>query len=165
VRGEPPTTSAARGEGLGARPRRIRTRASGFTLVEVIVAFAVAIALLGTLYSIWGTALKRSDRARYATLGVLHAESLLERLGIEWAFTPERRGRLPIGREESMDYVLTSAPVFAEEFKASLDAARPAPDERPVAYRVTLSVQSTRLGQPITVERLYLNSRPEATGP
>lgn len=52
-------------------------RARGFTLVEVVVAFAILALALGALYESFGGALRRSASASRDELSMLRAESLL----------------------------------------------------------------------------------------
>jgi general secretion pathway protein I len=56
---------------------RLRHREGGFTLIEVVVAFAILALSLGALYESFGGSLKRSGAARQQDLAALRAESLL----------------------------------------------------------------------------------------
>ena len=54
-----------------------RRRQGGFTLIEVVVAFAILALSLGALYQSFGESLRRGGEARQAELATLRAESLL----------------------------------------------------------------------------------------
>lgn len=54
-----------------------RRRQRGFTLIEVVVAFAILALSLGALYESFGDSLRRGGEARQAELATLRAESLL----------------------------------------------------------------------------------------
>src|SRR5688572_901092 len=70
-------------------PRRTR----GFTLIEVVVAFAILALSLGALYEAFGGSLKRSGAAAQRELAALRAESLLaEYRGSGGLLPKERRG-------------------------------------------------------------------------
>ena len=60
-------------------PRADRA-ASGFTLIEVLVAFAIATLLLGALYQVFSTGLRSSASAEHYANAVLLAESGLDAL-------------------------------------------------------------------------------------
>lgn len=60
-------------------PRADRS-ASGFTLIEVLVAFAIATLLLGALYQVFSTGLRSSASAEHYAEAVLLAESGLDAL-------------------------------------------------------------------------------------
>jgi general secretion pathway protein I len=66
---------------MTARPRRRGNPEAGFTLIEIVVAFAVAALLLGALYQIFSTALRSGATAEHYSRAVLLAESALEASG------------------------------------------------------------------------------------
>ena len=69
--------------------RRADNRSTaGFTLVEILVAFSVAVLLLGTLYRIFSTGLQLGSAAEDYSRAVLIAESELEVLGAVEALAP-----------------------------------------------------------------------------
>jgi general secretion pathway protein I len=57
-------------------------RSGGFTLLEVIVAFAILSLSLGVIYQVFGQGLKAADQAEKFTLATLRAQSLLAEVGI-----------------------------------------------------------------------------------
>ena len=57
--------------------RRPQNSQSGFTLLEVVVAFAVAALALGAVFHVYGTAFGGSERAERLTIALLAAESKL----------------------------------------------------------------------------------------
>lgn len=79
-------------------PGKRTDRRSGFTLIEALVAFIIAILLLGALLPVFRAALDGTARAEAETRAVLLAESLLESMGATSspAFG-EQSGELPDG--------------------------------------------------------------------
>jgi general secretion pathway protein I len=70
-------------------PRRQR----GYTLLEVVVAFAILVLSLGALYESFSMTLRRSEKAGNRIRAVLLAESLRDRLGVELPLSqPEDEG-------------------------------------------------------------------------
>ena len=59
---------------------RADSAASGFTLIEVLVAFAIATLLLGALYEVFSTGLRSSASAEHYADAVLLAESGVDAL-------------------------------------------------------------------------------------
>ena len=123
---------------------------SGFTLIEVIVAFAITILVIGALYTAWGGALARSDRARGEALAVLHAESLLERAGLEWPLDG-------LAREESL------AGAFRGEVVATKRLRAAAPESPLRLFDVTVTVQSADARPPVVLRRVMAETDPRPT--
>jgi general secretion pathway protein I len=68
---------------------------SGFTLVEILVAFTIAALLLSALYQIFSTGLHSASMAKDYSNAVLLAESALEVFGVEEALVAgESRDRI-----------------------------------------------------------------------
>lgn len=65
-----------------------RDRRGGFTLLEVLVAFAVLAVGLGVAFEIFATGLRGARSADALTRAVLIAESRLARVGVETELTP-----------------------------------------------------------------------------
>lgn len=63
-------------------------RARGFTLLEVLVAFAVLAVALGVAFEIFATGLRSGRAADALTRAALIAESELARVGVETKLTP-----------------------------------------------------------------------------
>ncbi len=63
-------------------------RRRGFTLLEVLVAFAVLAVALGVAFEIFATGLRGARSADALTRAVLIAESRLARIGVETELTP-----------------------------------------------------------------------------
>ncbi len=55
----------------------------GFTLIEVLIAFAVLAMLLGAIYQTFSTGLIASARAERRAVAALHAQSVLAALGAD----------------------------------------------------------------------------------
>ncbi len=138
-------------------PRRKRSarraEAAGFTLIEVLVAFAIAALLLVPLLRLFSggtTALTRSERAATAALW---AETVLDARTGETPLAPgSEEGELPGGYHWRRTVALYS------------DAAMspPQPAAPLVAYDVTLSVSWRERGQTraVTLETLKLAPPP-----
>ena len=58
-------------------------RNKGFTLIEVLVAFAILALVLGTVLRSLSTGLSHERTAKLATARVLEARSILDRLGLD----------------------------------------------------------------------------------
>jgi general secretion pathway protein I len=68
-------------------------RQQGFTLIEMVVAFAILVLALTVLYGIFESTLSRSRHDARLSEGTLIAQSLLARAGTEWPLdTVTRRG-------------------------------------------------------------------------
>lgn len=65
-------------------------REAGFTLVEVVVAFAIAAMVLGGLYTLMGGALRGEARATARDQALAAARAHLEAIGIEEPLAPGR---------------------------------------------------------------------------
>jgi general secretion pathway protein I len=59
-------------------------RSSGFTLIEMVIAFAILGLTLTVLYNVFENALSRSRRDARLSESILVAQSLLARAGVEW---------------------------------------------------------------------------------
>lgn len=71
----------------------ISRRQQGFTLIEVIVAFAIFALSIGAIFEVFSEAVHTSERVRERDLAWLTAQSVLSRLRIEEAPWPsEQRG-------------------------------------------------------------------------
>jgi Prokaryotic N-terminal methylation motif len=62
------------------------SRDKGFTLIETVIAFAILVLSLPVLYSALAGSLARSRHDRYLSEGILLAQSLLARAGVERPF-------------------------------------------------------------------------------
>ena len=73
-----------------------RNPGSGFTLIEVVVAFAILALVLGVVFEAVGTNARNARLAERYTIATLWAESKLAALGIETGLVAgETQGRLP----------------------------------------------------------------------
>jgi len=61
---------------------------TGFTLLEVLVAFTILSLTLGVLLQLFGTGLRNAGVSEDYTRAVLHAESLLAAVGVEEPLEP-----------------------------------------------------------------------------
>ena len=94
-----------------------RTGQRGFTLLEVLVAFAILGISLGVLLQAFATGLRNTALAEEYTLATLHAESVLAMIGIE---EPLQEGDL---QGEIDDKFAWRAVVTVFEDEASDDSA------------------------------------------
>ena len=78
------------GRSLSTIDRPPTDRRGGFTLLEVLVAFAVLAVALGVAFEIFATGLRGARSADALTRAVLIAESRLARVGTETELTPGR---------------------------------------------------------------------------
>jgi general secretion pathway protein I len=75
-----------------------RKRNSGFTLIEVLIAFAILALVLGVVFRTLSTGLSHERTAGLVTARVLEARSILERLGADLALEEGTiEGRLATG--------------------------------------------------------------------
>ncbi len=75
-----------------------RKRNSGFTLIEVLIAFAILALVLGVVFRTLATGLSHERTAGLVTARVLEARSILERLGADVALEEGTiEGRLATG--------------------------------------------------------------------
>jgi general secretion pathway protein I len=90
----------------------VRSQQGGFTLIEVVVAFAILALSLGALYESFGGSLRRSAAASKRELAALRAESLLaEFRGSDGHAPAPRSGR---DKNEGMEWRIVSKPYPAE---------------------------------------------------
>lgn len=74
-----------------------RNSGSGFTLIEVVVAFAILALVLGVVFEAVGTNARNARLAEQYTVATLWAESKLAALGIETDLVAgETQGQLPV---------------------------------------------------------------------
>jgi general secretion pathway protein I len=77
----------------------MKQREAGFTLVEVVVAFAIVALVLGGLYHLMADALRGETRAKVHEQALALASAHLEAIGIEQALAPgETTGVYVTGR-------------------------------------------------------------------
>ena len=75
-------------------------RQQGFTLIEVVVAFAILALSLGALYESFGGSLKRGASARRQELATLRAESLLSEFRGSGGLLPQEK----TGRDDELGF-------------------------------------------------------------
>ncbi len=80
-----------------------RKQNSGFTLIEVLIAFAILAMVLGVVFRTLSTGLSHERTAGLVTARVLEARSILERLGADIALEEGTiEGRLATGEPWSL---------------------------------------------------------------
>lgn len=102
--------------------------ASGFTLIEVLVAFAVATLMLAALYQVFSVGLRASSTAENYANAVLLAQSGLETLAGAPVAVGDKRDRIgPYERRISIrarpDLVRTGAQPFVAPFEVEVRVA------------------------------------------
>lgn len=139
-------------------------RPRGFSLIEVLLAFSLLAASLGILIAILSSGLAQVKNAGDATEATLHAQSLLDELGVLEPIAPGRsEGELDRGRYRwDMDITevedpapLTPAdPDAAPVETVGLQAASP-----PVLYRVQLDLHWGEAGYERSLRFATLRAR------
>lgn len=120
-------------------------RQRGFSLLEVILAFALLSAGLGILIAILSGGLAQVRNAGDATEATLHAQSLIDELGVLAPIRPRRdRGEFDDGRyrwELQISEVEDPGPVDEPAAgMAPIESVGLQPAGAPVLYRVQLDV-------------------------
>jgi general secretion pathway protein I len=128
---------------------RARRGQGGFTLIEVVVAFAILALSLGALYESFGGALRRSATAGKREFAALRAESLLAEYRGSGGSLPARTGS---DAELDLEWRVTTKPYPAElsEHSAWVAEAVTVEVSWGKAKRQALSLQSVEMirGQP-----------------
>ena len=101
------------------RPKRNK----GFTLVEVLIAFAILAVVLGIVFRTLSTGLSHERIADLTTARVLEARSILDRLGIDIPLEEGiTEGRMATGEVWTMTVSLTEPAASDEIRSATLNA-------------------------------------------
>ncbi|HEX8031926.1 MAG TPA: prepilin-type N-terminal cleavage/methylation domain-containing protein [Vicinamibacterales bacterium] len=125
---------------------------SGFTLIEILVAFTVAALLLGALYQIFSTGLRSASATEDYSNAILLAESALEVFGVEEALVPgESRDR--IDQKYQRRVVVRPRPDLL-----SRSIARPA--VTPYEVEVDITWQNGRQARSVSLATVRLGSPP-----
>jgi general secretion pathway protein I len=125
---------------------------SGFTLIEILVAFTVATLLLGALYQIFSAGLRSASTAEDYSNAILLAESALEVFGVEEALvTGESRDR--IGQKYQRHVVVRPRPDLL-----SRSIVRPA--VTPYEVEVDITWQNGRQARSVSLSTIRLGSPP-----
>jgi general secretion pathway protein I len=96
-----------------------RARARGFTLLEVLVAFAILAVALVVLFRAFGTGATNARLAEEYTVATLHAESVLAAAGIE---TPLQAGTAEGDLPDGYRWRAVVAPAAADRAPDPLSA-------------------------------------------
>ncbi|MGF1525322.1 MAG: prepilin-type N-terminal cleavage/methylation domain-containing protein [Candidatus Competibacterales bacterium] len=94
-----------------SRRRLAPPRQRGFTLMEVLVAFAILGVTLGTLLQVFATGLRNTALATEYTRATLHAQSLLAGVGIT---EPLEAGVVADDLDDTYRYEILVEPVVLE---------------------------------------------------
>lgn len=122
-----------------------RRRAPGFTLIEIILAFAIFALAAGALFQSFSTGLRATEVGDRQGAAVLAARSLLDRVGIDIPLAAgEKSGRT----DDGMAWRIAIGPA------AILDPQRAA-DSPVLPFVVEVTVSAER-GQPVTLTTLRL---------
>jgi general secretion pathway protein I len=96
---------------------------SGFTLIEVLIAFAILAMVLGVVFRTLSTGLSHERTAGLVTARVLEARSILDRLGIDLALEEGTiEGRLATGEPWALTVSLIELAASDEADPGQLNA-------------------------------------------
>lgn len=125
---------------------------SGFTLLEVMLAFVLLAAALGLLLSMLSNGLRQVQQAQGETEATLHAQSLLDQIGVLEPIAPVRRdGEFDQGRYR-YELEITEVPDPAPTPEpADRQVEAPITIGAPKLFRVALAV---RWGAGLPAQRL-----------
>jgi len=130
----------------------LRNDSKGFTLIEVLVAFAILALTLMVLLQVFGTGLRTVDASERSLMATMLARSLLDDLGAETPVVPgERSGEIGEGYRWRMEIVpsRTIAPVRSG-------------DQSQVPYEVRVEVSWN--GRPVTsLTTLRVAAQPQSS--
>ena len=133
------------------RSSATRRREDGFTLMEVLVAFAIFAVSFAAILQIFSGGLSNAAVADRALVALGHAESLLARAGIETPLTEgERRGELSDGMRWRQSVTRYD--------DAQILAAPPPPGMQPYSVTVSVSWQDGPRRRDVTLTTLRLGS-------
>ena len=100
-------------------------RNSGFTLIEVLIAFAILAMVLGVVFRTLSTGLSHERTAGLVTARVLEARSILDRLGADIALEEGTiEGRLATGERWALTVSLLDPAASEESDPGPLNADR-----------------------------------------
>ena len=100
-----------------------RKRNSGFTLIEVLIAFAILALVLGVVFRTLSTGLSHERTAGLVTARVLEARSILDRLGADMALEEGTiEGRLATGEPWTLTVSLLEPAASDDGQTGSLNA-------------------------------------------
>ena len=113
---------------MTTRNRRSVRRTGGFTLIEVLVAFAVAAMTMAALYQVFSVGVRASSNAENYATAVLLAQSSLETVAGAPVAAGDRRDRIgPFERRISIrarpDLLRAGAPRLAAPFEVEVRVA------------------------------------------
>jgi general secretion pathway protein I len=143
-------------------PAAVRSRASGFSLLEVLVAFVILTVVAGTLFKLFSGALANASAAEDYSRAVLIAESVLaETASVRPLRETTRDGTADDGRVHWSAKVATYTPpgvppeveqmaqsIATRLYRVSVDVEFPAPS----GGTRTLSLATTRIGSKDTLQ-------------
>ena len=131
-------------------PRTWR-RAAGFTLIEILIAFAILTIALVTLFRAFSDGLAATGRAESVSAAVLLARSTLERVGTEIPLQEGRQAGVAGGGAEWMVEVGRSS-IIDQTALGDVPVA-------PYEVRITVTVRDAR---PVVLTTLRLGPAPQS---
>lgn len=151
--------------GIFARGNSRATRARGFTLLEVMLAFVLLALAMGLLIGMLANGLHQVTRAENATEATLYAQSLLDPLGTLDPIAPGERSGYFAGERYRWQMQITPiadpAPRLPVLATPTTEVLTP-----PVLYRITLDVSwaTGQAGQTVHFTTLRARTPPAGTG-
>lgn len=129
-------------------------RARGFSLLEVLVAFAILALVGGVLFQIFGGALRNAGVAEDYSRAALIADSKLATLGIEQPLREGSEGGSEGGGR--FNWVLNVTPYVPPEGAAQTEGITPNLPQRLLQAAVTVSWEAGETPRSITVTTVRL---------
>lgn len=128
-------------------PQSVQQRTSGFSLLEVLIAFAILAGVLGTAYGIYADGLRRTTKSEAIAEATARAENFLARLGADLPLK-DAEGALPEGGH----WRVTATPRDASNTEAASNR------QSLILYDVRVHIQLA-IGNTVSVDSIRLGKQ------